>query len=614
MGNLLSMRECKHSDANLLRIPPRSALQLSLGHSSETRQAYFAQDGEIRDSETESVISKEAIWSNFVRILPPAIRPSAVHFQRRVLERSIAPAAGKPMSHAVKRASQEWWLAHPSQPWEHILSQENQTVSLGCLSHIIFLSWYHDLVAGLQGSDKTNGDWLYFLGPSPDHDVEAKLVEQLVDDIYKHLNEILVGSVKRIPTGVSTSTDTSISGTTELPTCSQPDRVAGKRPNRDESEPDDKPNDDDPDKNERPKRIKKNADQYSHYFICTEFAAGQDPACPNCFFGAWPSVDRLKRDHLVKVHKFDSIFMKVDKKGGTESEKWWRLFDKLHPGFRERNPDTFIPGPLWEDRVAHNAYNKVLSVAMKEAECIRQRGTQALISQFQDLLNRQQNLERQELRHVVSSLLYSNILNMTVIDSRTPAPAIERQPATVQTVVHNGERCNGIEMITHLLEQPDVDSTHSSMPEKLSVPFSFNTASAISSSNGPPLDNYLPTLQNHNVTSSRQLIEDSLGTGTYPSSASPVTSTLALPGFQISPPNIAMSTTASSETMSGTDHFHESTSSSSNDHGAQQPFGKVCRCRFHSLECADSCAEPRNEWCLCCSGWFPWSAMADPFF
>lgn len=610
---LLNIATAKHSDVGLLRAPPRSATQLSLGHSPEMREAHFAQGRETKDTETNSVISKEAIWSYFVKILPPSVRVGAVHSQGLILERSITSADGKPRSHAVKRASQEWWLAHSSQSWEHILSQKSHTTGPGSLGYIIFLCWYEDLMTGLQGSHSANNGWLYFLGPSPNHDAEARLVEQLVYDIFKRLDRTSCGSMKRIPGGASTSANTSASGTTAPPTCSQSTRTTGKRRDRDDSTPDDRLNDDEPDKNDRAKRIKKNADQYSQYFICTEFAAGQDPACPNCFFGAWPSVERLKWDHLIKVHKFDTTLMKTDK-GGTESEKWWRLFDKLHPGFRETNPNTFIPGPLWEDRVAQNAYNKVLSEAMKAAERIRQKGTQALISQFEDLLNRQQSLERQELRQMVSNLMYSNIRNMTVVDPSTPAPEMERQPDTAQNTAHNGERCNSDGMTTPLLRQSHVDPTHLSISERLSVPSSFNRPSPLFSLNQPSLDSYLLALQNHNVASSSDLIEDSFDTCTYPAYIDPITSSLDVPGVQTHSSNTALSTAASSETMSGNDHFTGRTSPCSNDHGHQQLFGKVCRCRFHSLECSESCAKSKSEWCVGCSGWFSWSTMAEPFF
>lgn len=52
---------------------------------------------------------------------------------------------------------------------------------------------------------------------------------------------------------------------------------------------------------------------------------------------------QMKQNYLIKIHKFDSTFLKIDI-GGSKSDKWWRLFHNLHPGFREAYPNTFIPG------------------------------------------------------------------------------------------------------------------------------------------------------------------------------------------------------------------------------------------------------------------------------
>lgn len=464
--------------------------------------------------------------------------------------------------------------------------------------------------SGVDGSYNTNATWLDFIGPLLDHNAEVRLVEQLVDDIYQRLGKDFVSNVRQVHSGDSPATQNSATSSTNTPSASsQSTRLTAKRRRKDDSEPGDRSDDDEPYKDDKAKRRKKNADQLSRYLICTEFAASQDPAGPKCFFGAWPSVDRLKQDHLVKVHKIDSALLKVDK-GGTESEKWWRLFDKLHPGFREENPNTFIPGPLWEDRIAHNAYNKILSEAMKEAERIRQRGAQALASQLQDLLDRQLSVERQELRQMVSDLISSKNRNMNTIDPLTSEPEIERQPQSVQYDTHNG-------MMTPLQQQSDAGaSTHPPTPSQFTAPFSFPPPVPPFSSNGPSLDNYRPSLNDH--TSSRYPTEDSFSTGTHPTSINPSPTPTPLQTLvsQMNLPPLtapAISTQAPSETMYESSHLTGLSSNLPHDN-ANMPFGKACRCRSHSKECTRSSMDQGTEWCVGCSGWFVWSKMAEPFF
>jgi len=112
-------------------------------------------------------------------------------------------------------------------------------------------------------------------------------------------------------------------------------------------------------------------------------------------------------------------------KDGTEAEKWWRLFDKLNPGIREANPEAFIPGPFWENRVAHNTYNKIFSEAMKRAEEIRERRTQSLASDIQALLNRQTDVERQEIRQVVIDILHPGTGNTNSSESPSSVETME---------------------------------------------------------------------------------------------------------------------------------------------------------------------------------------------
>jgi len=118
-----------------------------------------------------------------------------------------------------------------------------------------------------------------------------------------------------------------------------------------------------------PKRAKPTAEMYAQYLVCTEHAAGQEAENPSCVFSAWPTVDRLKqvsglrvfkaqvfpylltlltltclKDHLSKVHRIPIASMKIER-GGTEAEKWWKLFHKLHPNFVDLHSDYLVPGP-----------------------------------------------------------------------------------------------------------------------------------------------------------------------------------------------------------------------------------------------------------------------------
>jgi hypothetical protein len=463
-------------------------------------------------------ILKEAIWSAIFSCWRPKI--SASQLKDSANETEITPVNGEPRSYTIKRSSQEWWLAHASEPWENVLpGQDMATLVDRHLLHLIFSSWHQEWIAGPR-SLRGNADWMFPLDTILNQ--EERVVERLVHDVFLHLGRATAGSVRRTPAGSSTSNTPSRPPTRPHQKSSDASNITRKRRDRQEAEPgEDGLDGDEPNRNDRTKRIKKSTDEYNRYVICTQFAAGQEPTRPNCFFGAWCSVDRLKQDHLINVHNFNTSQLKIDR-GGTEAEKWWRLFDKLNPGIREANPEAFIPGPFWEDRVAHNTYNKIFSEAMKRAEEIRERRTQSLASDIQALLNRQRDVERQEIRQVVIDILHPGTGNTNSSES----------PSSVETM------------------EPESDNFHYSGGRK-----------------------------------STPQASDMLG-------------------VQFGA-DLAMTTTSPSETMSGT-------FSAANDCEVEQPLGKVCRCRFHSIEC-DRGVGDGNEWCACCSGWFPWSAFADGF-
>jgi hypothetical protein len=292
-------------------------------------------------------------------------------------------------------------------------------------------------------------------------------------------------------------------------------------------------------------------------------------------------------------------------KGGTESEKWWRLFNKLHPGFREANPEVFIPGPFWEDRVANNTYNKVFSEAMKRAELIRQRRTQSLASEIQDLLNRQRDIERQEIHQVVVDILHSRTQDSISNESLSTVDRMELESDSLPLAASNSFLF-AAGMPTPDFETPNSSSASSSPPVDDSLPLSSEPGPGYrSSSCEPPLDANFSGFLSQTIPPSWQLAQDNLGMRMHRVYASPIAQASDMPEIHYCA-STALTTTSSSETMSGM-------LSAANEFDIEQPCGKVCRCRFHSAECGKGAGDG-NEWCTSFSGWFPWSAFQEPLF
>lgn len=571
-----------------------STSQLNSDHSTGETQHHIPEDAE---GELSPPVSKEAIWSALMKCLPP--EAGAPYFEISASEVSITPVNSEPQSHAIKRASQEWWLAHPSDAGESILAHDDlfkfvheKDLKYLQLLRRIFSQWHQDLVASLRGF-RNSGGRMTPLGIASNE--EERVFEQLVHDIFQHLDRRKASPVKRAPAESPTQNAISGPGTLASHSIYQTSLITGKRRGRDgTASSDDSMGNDDPNQNNGTKRTKMSADQYNRYVICTQFAAGQDPACSNCFFGAWPSVGRLKQDHLVKVHKIDVRLMNVGK-GGTESEKWWRLFDELHPGFREINPEVFIPGPFWEDRVAHNTYNKVFSEAMKRVERIRQRSTQILTSEIGDLLNRHRDAERQEIRQVVVDILHSRTRDSVSNESSSTVESMALEYAS------NGSLFTSFPTHSQKLSS---ESASSSTPVESSLPASPRTGPGHTSAFAEQAPNdHFSSLPNQTIPSPWQLTYENLGMSTYPTYVS--TTPLMSDMLGIHPRGSIALTASSSETLSGT-------VPTANDFDIEKNFGKVCRCRFHSAEC-DKGVRDGNEGCTCCSGWFPWSAFAEPF-
>ena len=535
---------------------------------------------------------KELIWSALIKCGGGEIKATSVECSAN--ETVITTANGEPLSQAIKRSSQEWWLAHSSERWENILPEQDIIFFDRHLLYLIFSSWHQDWMAGPSGLRK-DGHWLRSLGSTFD---QERLVEQLVQDIFLHLHRAAAGSVKRTAAESSASDVPSRSTTAPRQKSYESSKTTGKRRDRHDAEQgEDGVDGDDPNQNDRTKRVKKTTDEYNRYVICTQFAAGQEPARPNCFFGAWCSVDRLKQDHLGKVHKFEISQMQIDR-GGTEPEKWWRLFDKLNPGFREANPGKFIPGPFYEDRVAHNTYNKIFSEAMKRAEGIQQRRAQNLALNIQDLLNRHQDGETQEIRQVVLDVLHSQNPDTSSGESLSVTETMESETGNF----HNASGRISTSLLQPVSTEPTSSSTSSN--SRLPVVSQIDAPGHANSSIEPSLHGNLWDGSNPPAASLWQLTHNDLGMDAQHThnSITPESSEM-LRGYRA---DTVMATMSSSETASG--NFP----AANNNLDLQQPFGKVCRCRFHNAEC-DHSVRDGNEWCTCCSGWFPWSAFAEPF-
>jgi Velvet factor/Fungal Zn(2)-Cys(6) binuclear cluster domain len=526
--------------------------------------------------------SKEAIWLAIFRCWGSAASTSLL--EQSINETEITPVNGEPRSHTIRRYAQEWWHTHTFEPWENILPALDMTIHVDRhLLQLIFSSWHQDWRAS-SSNMRSSEDWIFPLDTTLGQ--EERLVDQLVCDILLQLGRAAAGSARTTHSGCSHSKANSGPRPTPQKKSSEVSNVTRKRKDRQETEPsDDELDGDEPNRNGRTKRMKKTTDEFNRYVIC-----------PNCFFGAWSSVDRLKQDHLINVHNFNTSQLKIDR-GGTEAEKWWRLFDKLNPGFRVANPDAFIPGPFWENRVAHNTYNKIFSEAMTRAEQIRERRTQSLASAIQDLLNRERDVERQEVRQVVLDILHSGTRNAT--SSESPVSAETMEPES-DNLLYSGDRTS-----TVVMQESATQITNSSTLSNRPLPAESPVNDlAISSRESLPQEIISDVPNPATSGTSWELTPNDLDMDIQSVHSILMPQIPGTLGVRFGA-DLAVTVTSSSETMSRT-------CSAANGLDIEQPFGKVCRCRFHSGEC-DRGVRDGHEWCACCSGWFPWSAFADGF-
>ena len=507
-------------------------------------------------------------------------------------EATVMPVNNEPRSYAIKRQCHDWWLVHSSEPWDNILSEQYVSAPFGT-KYLRFMlsSWYQDLQ---DPTDHSRRRYM-IIGSATILGHEERVVEQLAHDICLHLGTSRVFE-KTTPAGNRNSSTRTTSSSAQDYRTSEASKIAERRKGRsDEAVDDDDLDSNDPSQNDRTERPKKTTDHYNRYVICPQFAAGQEPARQNCFFGAWCSVDRLKQDHLIYAHNFSTSQLKIDR-GGTEAEKWWKLFDKLNPDFRKTNPEVFVPGPSWGDRVAHNTYNKVFSEAMKRAERIREMRTQNLASDIQNLLHRQRDAERQEIGQAVLDILHSGTRTASLSDW-PDTTAARSEPGSFH---HAGGPTSTSES-----RQGNLESMSPSALNNMHLPLASetNTPGPSHFFGGPSLHGILSDSHEPPTSSQWELSQDELCMGTQLTDENVIPQLPGTLGAQFEV-ELATTTTSSSETMSGT-------LSNANGLDIEQPFGKLCRCRFHSAEC-DLGVGAGNEWCACCSGWFPWSAFAEP--
>jgi hypothetical protein len=560
----------------------------TIAHDANHDDVYFFA------SDSPAAVSREEIWSALQRCLGSSTDASSL--ENSANETAITQVTGEPLSHKIRRSCQEWWLSHASDPWENILPNENlNLIADHHLLHLIFSSWHNDRMAGPPNLRESMG-WLWTTSDADEQ--EDRIVDQLVRDISVQLGRATAGPVKNTPSGSSSSSGPSGSASRINLQRFEISKSTGKRKDRSETERNDDSSDEDgPDQNDGKKRRKKSTDDLNRYVICTQYAAGQESARnpTKCFFGAWCSVDRLKQDHLITVHNFETSQMQIDR-GGTESEKWWRLFDKLNPGFRDANPEKFIPGPFYEDRVAHNTYNKILFEAMKRTERIQQIRAQSLALDIQSLVNRHQHGERQEIRQVVLDVLHSR--EPKTISSENLS--ISERMRSESNSFHNESDT----MSTPILQQPEFltpsNFTNNSM---LSGPH-FNAPGNTNSFNVPLFPERLSNIPDSDASSSWQHPHMNTGIVVQPSNGCYAPDISDMLGVQYSA-DLAQNTIASSETTPGT-------LSAVHNPGFGLSPGKVCRCRLHNAEC-DQMVASGYEFCTCCSGWFSWSAFAEPF-
>ena len=180
----------QHSD---LKIASVSDQQLSLPVSAQTVEAHSSDEFSYKEN---PAISKAEIWSAFLRCWESeAPRPRLEHSQNRT---KITPLNFEPLSYTIKRSSQEWWLAHASEPWESILLVNDEWSLMG-LARRIFSSWHQGWTSGPCNLVEKE-DWILL---STKFDEGYRVVEQLVHDIFLHLRRAAPGSVKYTTPGKS---------------------------------------------------------------------------------------------------------------------------------------------------------------------------------------------------------------------------------------------------------------------------------------------------------------------------------------------------------------------------------------------------------------------------
>jgi hypothetical protein len=136
---------------------------------------------------------------------------------------------------------------------------------------------------------------------------------------------------------------------------------------------------------------------------------------------------------------------------------------------------------------------------MKRAELIRHRRTQSLASEIQRLLNRQIDIERQEIHQVVVDILHSRTRDSISNESLSTVDRMELESDSLPLASSNSFLfAAGVPTLG--FETPNSESASSSPPIDDSLPLSSEPGQGYTtSSREPPLDGHFSRLLDQTV-------------------------------------------------------------------------------------------------------------------
>ena len=96
-------------------LPPTPTIKPGSREFIRITESLIRAETEVDLVNAHSTVWKESIWSTFVESLRFMVGADYHTWPSHGIP--IPPEDGEPRSHATKRASEGWWLAHPSEPW-----------------------------------------------------------------------------------------------------------------------------------------------------------------------------------------------------------------------------------------------------------------------------------------------------------------------------------------------------------------------------------------------------------------------------------------------------------------------------------------------------------------